>query len=296
MTLRHLKIFAAVYRHSSITRAAEALHLAQPSVSLAVKELENYYGIRLFERLGRRITPTEGGTAFYGYAIHIVSLFAEMETRMRNWDAFAALRVGTSITIGVSLLPGLIQAYQKRVPGVEVRAEVRKSAEIEQMLLHNEIDLGLIETQPQSPELVAVPFQENFLRAIVWPGHPLCGKAAVSLQALAQSPFLVREPGSAERNILEAYFAMEGLPLRPVWESASTQALVKAVAAGLGVSILPERLVARDVAEGTVATIPLQYPMRRTLNALHHKSKYLTPNMRTFLALCQEIGQESFEK
>ena len=112
MTLRHLKFSQPFTRHSSITRAAEALHLAQPSVSLAVKELENYYGIRLFERLGRRITPTEGGTAFYGYAIHIVSLFAEMETRMRNWDAFAALRVGTSITIGVSLLPGLIQAYQ----------------------------------------------------------------------------------------------------------------------------------------------------------------------------------------
>lgn len=175
---------------------------------------------------------------------------------------------------------------------MEVRAQVRKSAEIEQMLLHNKIDLGLIETQPQSPELVAVPFQEDSLRAIVWPGHPLCGKTAVSLRALAQSPFLVREKGSAERNIVEACFAMEGLSLQPVWESASTQAIVKAVAAALGVSILPERLVARDVAEGVVETIPLEAPMHRTLNVLYHKNKYLTPNMRMFIALCEESGQK----
>ena len=84
MTLRHMKIYVAVFHHSNITKAAEKLHLAQPSVSLAIKELEEYYGIRLFERMGRRILPTEGGKEFYGYALHIVSLFDEMEKRFET--------------------------------------------------------------------------------------------------------------------------------------------------------------------------------------------------------------------
>ena len=113
MTLRHMKIFTAVFRNSNITRAAEELHLAQPSVSLAIKELEEYYGIRLFERIGRGISPTEGAKEFYGYALHIVSLFDEMEIKIKNWDTLGTLRLGTSIAIGTHILPILLERYQK---------------------------------------------------------------------------------------------------------------------------------------------------------------------------------------
>ena len=107
MTLRHMRVFVSVFRQGSITRAAEELHLTQPAVSLSVKELENYYGIKLFERYGRRIFPTEGAKIFYGYAVHIISLFDEMETRVRSWDERGILRVGASITVGTFILPQL---------------------------------------------------------------------------------------------------------------------------------------------------------------------------------------------
>ena len=94
MTLRHMKILVAVYQEGSVTRAAEALHLSQPSVSLAIKELEDYYGVELFTRMGRRIVPTECGNAFYGYAVHVVSLMDELETQMRNWDTVGTVRIG----------------------------------------------------------------------------------------------------------------------------------------------------------------------------------------------------------
>ena len=109
MTLRHMKIFVTVYQHSSVTKAAGELHLAQPSVSLAVKELEEYYGIRLFERIGRGIRPTEAGSEFYSYALHIVSLFEDMEKKIKNWDTLGTIRIGTSITIGTHVLPALIK-------------------------------------------------------------------------------------------------------------------------------------------------------------------------------------------
>ena len=153
MTLRHMKIFVSVFRHSSMSRAAEELHLAQPSVSLAIKELETYYGVRLFERIGRRISPTELGKEFYGYALHIVSLFEEMEKKIKNWDTIGTVRIGTSITIGTHILPSLIKQYNSLFPGVTVEATVSNSAEIESRILDNTIDIGLIETQPYSPEL-----------------------------------------------------------------------------------------------------------------------------------------------
>lgn len=121
-----MKIYVAVFHHSNITKAAEELHLAQPSVSLAIKELEEYYGIRLFERMGRRILPTEGGKEFYGYALHIVSLFDEMEKKVRNWDAIGNLRVGASITIGTQLLPELLQRFRMEAPEIRMEAVVGK--------------------------------------------------------------------------------------------------------------------------------------------------------------------------
>ncbi len=116
MTLRHMRVFVSVFRQGSITRAAEELHLTQPAVSLSVKELENYYGIKLFERYGRRIFPTEGARIFYGYAVHIISLFDEMETRVRSWDERGILRVGASITVGTFSCPSWPPAPGKRCP------------------------------------------------------------------------------------------------------------------------------------------------------------------------------------
>ena len=116
MTLRHMKIFVAVYQQKSITLASNSLHLAQPSVSLAIKELEEYYHIRLFDRLSRRIYPTENGHRFYEYALHIVSLFSEMENKIPAWDANAPLHIGSSSTLGTCLLPSLVKTYQEQHP------------------------------------------------------------------------------------------------------------------------------------------------------------------------------------
>ena len=157
MTLRHMRILVSVFQKNSITKAAQELHLAQPSVSLAVRELEEYYGIRLFDRIGRHIAPTECGKEFYEYAVHIVSLFNEMEQKMRNWDTFGTLRVGASITIGTHILPVLIHGYQEKFPALTIEAKVSRSASIEDELIHSGIDLGLIETQPSHPDLRAVP-------------------------------------------------------------------------------------------------------------------------------------------
>ena len=204
LTLRHMKIFTTVYRCGSVTRAAQELHLAQPSLSVAIRELEEHYGVRLFERTGRAISPTQAAGALYGYASHIVSLFDDMEKQMRNWDTLGVLRLGASVTIGTHILPDLIRRYQARVPQLRIEALVEQSSGIERKLLDNEIDIGLIETQPEQPELLAIPFLRDELCAIVPLGSALAQKTSVTLRELSEYPFLMREPGSAVRQILAA--------------------------------------------------------------------------------------------
>ena len=290
MTLRHMKIFVAVFQNGSMTRAAKELHLAQPSVSLAVKELESCYGIRLFDRIGKKIFPTELGKEFYGYAIHIVSLFEEMEKKIKNWDSLGTIRIGTSITIGTHILPSLIKRYNEKFPNLKVEATVSKSSDIENSILNNTIDIGLIETQPVDEDICHIPFMQDELCAIVPPESPLSDLDTITLADLSRQPFLMREKGSAGREILDSRFAALGINIRPVLESSSTQAIVMAVSEGLGVAVLPYLLVEKDVLEKTVKMIPFPHPLKRDLNLIYHRNKYLTPNMNTFIELCKRFG------
>lgn len=292
MTLRHMKIFVSVYQNSSITNAAKELHLAQPSVSLAVRELEEHYGRRFFERIGRKIYPTADAKELYGYAAHLVSLYETMEKELKNNDEIGTIRVGASITIGTHILPELIQRVQTRFPELKIEAVVNQSGTIERLLMQNEIDLGMIENQPSSDAVLAVPFMEDTLAAIVPKENPLAGKKNVTLKDMAGYPFLMREKGSAGREILDACLDMEQITVRPAWESSSTQAIVQGVAKGLGVAVLPYLLVKRDLEEERVRQAFLRRPIRRNLNIIYHKSKYITKSMQTLMSMCIDGGQE----
>ena len=129
--------------------------------------------------------------------------------------------------------------------------------------------------------------------AITAPDHPLASVKSISLAELSRFPFLMREKGSAGRKLLDAAFSLQQMTVSPRWESTSTQALVKAVAEGLGVSVLPYLIVKKDIEEGTVRQIPLNQPIRRNLNVIYHKSKFLTDNMKSFIELCKKYGKSA---
>ena len=195
MTLRHMRILVAVFQQGSVTKAAQALHLAQPSVSLALRELEDYYGVALFTRTGRQLLPTVCGQSFYDYAVHVVSLVDEMETQMRNWDTLGTVRIGSTITIGTHLLPGLVRQLQTEFPDLKIEVKVCRASQVQQLILDNDIDLGLMEMQPEHPKLYAEPFLHDELQAIVPPQHALAARENVTFAELADYPFL--RPSSA---------------------------------------------------------------------------------------------------
>lgn len=192
MTLRYMKIFVSVYEHNSITKAADVLHLAQPSVSLAIKEMEEYYGTRFFERIGRHISPTGAGNELYRYALHIIELFDEMEQKIKDWDHCGTLRIGASITIGTHILPLMLKQYQEIYPMLKITVIIKQSAAIEQLVLENKIDIALIENQPEYADIMAIPFMTDHLCAIVPVTHPLADKKWVTLEEVSAYPFLMR--------------------------------------------------------------------------------------------------------
>ena len=290
MTVRHLQIYIAVYQQMNITRAAESLHLTQPAVSRAIQELESYYHIRLFERIKRRLFRNVAADEFYARALHIVESFHDIEAEFNNWDEFATLRVGASITLGNYFLPLIIKRYQEKVSGNKINVKISNTESIQQMLLDNQVDLALVEGNISSEFLHKEQLGEDRMVLILSPDHPLLQLKRIRLKDVAGYPLLLREPGSAGRTFLNNVFDVHEIEISPAWESTSTQALVKAVACGFGISILPEQLVLNDIASGAVATRTVDdASFARKNYVVWHSQKYLAASAKEFIAMCHAV-------
>lgn len=289
MTLRHFRIFVAVCKQGGITKAAESLYLAQPAVSLAVRELEEHYDVRLFDRIGRRLYLTEAGKEFLAYAERILALCDDLEKGARQWDEQSPLHIGSSMTIGTKLLPGLVRRFRQQYPAVKVTVEIKNSGFIEKKLLENAMDFALTESVPHSSKLVCRRFMRDHMVAICSPQDPLALREAVTLAELLAQPLMLREKGSGTRELLDSVAGARGLAVEPMWESENAQALIEAVAMGLGVSVLPWQLVSDSIQRGLVAQLPLADAVfQRDFNILYHPDKYMTKPARDFLELLSQ--------
>lgn len=292
MTLRHLKIFLRVYECMSFTKAGALLHLAQPSVSLAIKELEEYYQKPLFDRIKHKIYPTEYGEQLYHYALHILSLYDEMETNIKDWNLKKVIKIGSSITIGNQILPDLIMAFHATHPDIKVEVMIHNSITIEQYILENKIDLALIENEPTMDQIASFPFMSDSLCSLAHPDNPLVMKKNVTLQDLNEHNFLVREHGSSVREIVESVFLMNQVPLKPSWESSSTQAIIHAVTCNLGVTTLPYQLVKNKLEQQELAMLHVpKLNIKRHYNIIYYRDKYLAKVVKEFMEVCKTYDQ-----
>ncbi len=284
MTLRHLRVFLAVYQTQNVTRAAERLHMTQPTVTRAVQELERYYGVRLFERINRRLYITQSGRQLYARAVHIVGSFDRMEKELKNWDEFGLLRIGATPTLASVLLPKTLMTFEKKHPKLRVRCSVENGTHLQEALADDRLDFALIEGEVAAEHLHAEPFSEDRLILLLPPDDPRRNAPALTLRELAESPLLLREKGSMGRSFLDRVFAAHDLPLEPLMESISTHAIIQAVHAGLGISFLPQRLIRHSVESGFVATRAVDdEPFVRRNFAAWHEDKFLTRSARELL-------------
>lgn len=292
MTLRHMKIVLAVCENGcNTTKAAEALHMTQPAVSLALRELEQYYGVVLFDRIGRRLRITASGQNFLEYAARICALFEDMEKAMRDWDVFGVLRVGASVTIGSQFLPGYVKQFGGLHPGTEVRVVVAPSEQLEQSVAENALDFALIEGVAHNPALIAEEYMEDTLAVICPRESGFLPGQQITLEEFRRQKFLLREHGSGTREVFDRVTEAAGFSVSPIWEAMSTTALVNAVIHGLGIAVLPRRMLASPLEQGLVTEVRVEgLDFQRRFYIIYHRDKFLTASAKDFMELCRRDG------
>ena len=286
MTIRHMRILLAILRAGSMAKASEQMHLSQPALSLAVKELEAYYGVKLFDRIGRGLRPTQEGLRMGECAQRILELFDGMETALRDPGAQGQVKVGASITVGNCLMPGWARQFQRAYPQAHLLVRVDDSQALMQGVAAGELDLAVVEGVVSDPSLTARQVMRDRLTPVCAPGHPLARQGSCTLEEFARQDMLTRERGSAVRALLEGAFLQAGLSPRITWQSVSTQALVQAAAQGLGVALLPHLLAQPHLEAGRVAAVQVKgLNLDRTISLIYHKNKYLGPALAAFIRI-----------
>ena len=287
MTIRHIRIFLTVCDCGcNLTKAAEQLYTAQPAVTVAIHELERYYGVNLFDRLGRRLYLTEAGEQYREYAQRILALYDDMERGIKNWDALGVLRIGSSITIGSQFMPSYVEAFSKRYPGIDVRVAIGSSEMMEKKLLDNAIDLALVESPVHHEYLEAKPYLEDFLTVIAPAREPFGPGQVLTPEEFKRQRLLLREKGSGTREVFDEVMERLNLYVEPVWEAMSTTALVNGVIHGLGISVVPRRMVSAPLERGMIYSIRVEgAEFKRWFYMVHHRDKMLTKSIKPWLSL-----------
>jgi len=283
-TIRNLKIFAEVYRTGNITKAAERLYLTQPAVSRAVIDLEKEYNVRLFERYHRHLLPTDAAHHLYTYSLQITGALDELDRFMRDSQREKTIRIGSTITIGNTILPSFVPSFTSLHPDTNIQVFIANGSEIQKKLLVNELDIALIEDSIHEEDLTSLPFKEDELLLVLPLNHPLNNKKEISLSDITEYPLLLREPGSANREYLDNVFSANHLTLTPVWQSVSNFALIEAVRQGIGISILPAELV-KDAAEKKEILVRRisSFPLKRTYYIVRHRQKFIGKTLQELI-------------
>ncbi len=289
MTLRNLRIFLAVADCGSMSEAAKKMHIAQPSVSGTIGEIEDQYGVRLFERLGRRLYITPTGTQLCEYARHILSMYDAMEQRLKNANETDVLRVGATVTVGTCILGNLLQRYIAETQNQPPQVVVDNTRVVEQKLLKSELDVGVVEGRIHSADLLShVMMQDPLVLVCAHDKNPFAGKKYIHLEDLADIPFILREEGSGTREVFEQVMPHACIQ----WVCNNSEAILRGVEMGFGMTVISRRLAAERLRTGSLVEIPVaDATFERSFYIVWHKNKYMSDSMVQFTEICQEYGR-----
>jgi DNA-binding transcriptional LysR family regulator len=284
LTLRQLKIFEAVARHLSFTRASKELHLTQPAVSMQVKQLEEEVGLPLFEQVGKKIFLTEAGEEMQRYAASVMTTLAEASLvfdEMRGLER-GRLRIAVASTANY-FVPQLLASFCQRYPNVRVSLDVTNRKRLLDALSANDTDLVIMGKPPQHMDLVAESFMDNPLVVIAPPGHPLANERNIPLKRLQGETFLVREKGSGTRSAMERFFTEHGVSLSSTMEMSSSEAIKQGVEAGLGFGLLSLHTLEMELALKRLVILDVrELPILRKWYIMHRSGKRLSVVAQNF--------------
>ncbi|MEK7361474.1 MAG: LysR family transcriptional regulator [Pseudomonadota bacterium] len=288
MADRRLQVFHAVAKQSSFTKAAETLFMTQPAVTFQIKQLEEHFNTRLFDRGHGKISLTPAGDVVLDYAERILSLSAELDTRISELtgEIQGLLLIGASMTIAEFMLPRVLGEFKSAYPGVKARLTVANSETIEHGVAAHSLDIGLIEAPSHLPSLSTEECCEDELQVVCSPSHPLAKLKTATPKQLLQHAYISREPGSGTREVTDNYFRQAGIApedVNSVMELGSPDAIKGVVETGLGFAIMSKVIVAKERQLGVLVTLPLAPRLTRTLSLVYPKEKFRSRLVSSFV-------------
>ncbi len=283
MNLNQLAIFYAVAKESSVSRGAERLHISQPAVSKQLREFEKSLGVALFHRLSSGVRLTEAGELLLDYASRIFSLETEAENALDELRVLerGRLVVGASSTIGTYLLPQICAQFSQKYPRIELHLEIANTEEVQRKLVENKIDVGLSEGLMHFPELEADAFAWDEIVAVAGVSDVI--PPTIEVEDVLQYPLILRERGSGTREVVQQAFAARGILLQPSMSLGSTQAILRAVAANVGIAFVSRLAIENDL---SIRVLEIRdFKIRRSLQRLKIKGRYESRAAREFVRL-----------
>ena len=287
-TLRQLEVFLATAHFENVTRAAESLAMSQSAASGALQDLEQQFDVQLFDRVGKRLQANELAYFLRPKAEALIEQARELERALFNHTAVAQLQLGATLTIGNYLAVGLIAEFMQQNPGARVSLEVANTEAIARQVLNFDLDIGLVEGELQHPDLEVSLWREDELVVFCAPGHPLAGRDALSDEDLLAAEWILRETGSGTRQGFDR--AMHGLLTAQTikLELQHTEAIKRAVEAGLGISCLSRIALQDSFKRGNLVALNVPHrDLQRAFYFILHKNKYRSAGIERWLELCR---------
>jgi DNA-binding transcriptional LysR family regulator len=298
VTLRQMRVFTAVARYRSFTRAARELHLTQPAVSQQIKLLEQEAGLPLFEHVGRSIHVTAAGQELLRYASQVTDLLREAGETLAAMRGLkrGVLNLG-AVSTAKYFAPSLLSAFAPLYPDVAIKFSVGNRGDVIKLLAANEIDLVIMGRPPRELATVAVPFAKHPLVMIAAPDHPLAKKRRITVKQLADENFIIREQGSGTRAAMEHVFKAHDCTYRTSMEVTSNETIKQAVMAGMGLSFISMHTVMLELATGKLVTLNVTgLPLVRDWFVIHLRDKKLSPIASAFRSFLLEQGPAIMQK
>ncbi|VAW81623.1 Transcriptional regulator, LysR family [hydrothermal vent metagenome] len=297
MADRRLQVFHTVARLLSFTKAAETLHMTQPAVTFQVRQLEEHFNTRLFDRTHNRISLTEAGKQVFRVAAKIFLHYEEMEDAVCQvtGEISGALIIGASTTIAEYMLPAMLGEFKSKFPDVNVHLKVSNTDGIVSMIENNDIDLGVVEAPVSNKNLVVANCRTDQLVLITHPDHELAKCGSVAVKELLEHPYITREEGSGTREVFEDFLTSEGLSpteLKITMELGSPESIKGAVESNMGISVVSLATIAKELKLSSLCAVTLEPSLERPFSFVHQKQKFRHRSMDKLLEFAQNYCKE----
>jgi len=289
MTIRHLKIFMQICECGSFTKTAELLNMTQPAISAAVKELEQYYNVKLFDRLNRKIYLTEQGQNLLFYAKKIVRQFNAADENIRNANTNNLLRVGSNISYAYSHFPALLEHFSGQFPDIKIKSLIANTDFIEKKLLSHELDFGIVDNINISNHFKGTMIHKETMLMVCGRDYYNRLPSKLTPEDLQNHPFLFREQGSGMRDSIDEVFSYHSLTPNIVMESTSISALANAAVHNLGITVIPEQYAQAYIKNGQLYCLHIDdMEFLRHYFLIYHRNKYISTTMNNFITFVNQ--------